>query len=187
MAANGPTTGAFQCRMLYGCVSGNSLREAKIVQFADANGRSWLLLDRSWLLLGYSWLLLSYSWGALGRLLAAHGPITGAFQCRMLKKHYFSAGKSLRKAKHNSVCRCKWPLLAAVGSLFGRSWAALGCSLSALGRSWLLLSRSWVALGRSWAALGPVLGAFQGRPCKKALFPRGKSLRKTKHRVFLGF
>ena len=136
----------------------------------DANGCSWLLLDRSWLLLGYSWLLLSFSWVALGRSWAALGRTWADHRCLPMqdaKNHYFCREKSLRKAKQNSVCRRKWPLLAAVWSLFGSSWAALGCSLSALGRSWLLLSRSWVALGRSWAALGPVLGAFQGRPCKK--------------------
>ena len=136
-------------------------------------GRSWPLLGPSWALLGHSWALLGRSWAALGRTWANHRclPLQDA------KNHYFYREKSLRKAKQNSVCRRKWPLLAAVGSLFGSSWAALGCSLS----------RSWVALGRSWAALGPVLGAFQGRPCKKALFPRGKPHRKTKHRVFLGF
>ena len=122
----------------------------------DANGRSWLLLDRSWLLLGYSCLLLSCSWVALGRSWAALGRTWADRRCLPMqdaKKHCFSRRKLLREAKHNSVCRHKWPLLAAVGSLFGSSWAALGWSLSALGRSWLLLSRSWVALGRPWAGL----------------------------------
>ena len=135
LAANGPTTGAFQCRMLHGFVSGNSLREAKIIQFADANGRSWLLLDRSWLLLGYSWLLLSYSWGALGRPLAAHGPITGAFQCRMLKNTIFP--QENRFARPNII-----------------QFA------DANGRSWPLLGRSSEDLGPLLAALCPLLAAL---------------------------
>ena len=154
----------------------------KIVQLADANGRSWLLLDRSWLLLGYSWLLLSCSWVALGCSWAALGRTWADHRClpmQDVKKHYFSAGKSLRKAKHNSVCRCKWPLLAAVGSLFGRSWAALGCSSSALGRSWLLLSCSWVALGRSWAGLSRTWAPKTGQDCPE----RPQEWPETAHRA----
>ena len=56
-----------------------------------------------------------------------------------------------------------WPLLAALGSLWGRFWAPLGRSWALLGRSWLFLAAlgpSWAALGRSWAALGQGLAAL---------------------------
>ena len=100
------------------------------------------LLGRSWLLLGHSWLLLSCSWVALGRLLAAHWPITSVFQCRIHKTLFFER-KSLRKANNNSFADAN-----------SRSWLLLDRSWLLLGYSWLLLSCSWVALGRSWAALG---------------------------------
>ena len=57
-------------------------------------------------------------------------------------------------------------LLAALGSLWGRSGTALGPLLAALGRSWLAPGASWGDLGASWADLDLILEAL--RPIVRA-------------------
>ena len=50
-------------------------------------------------------------------------------------------------------------LLAALGSLWDRSWAALGRSWLPPGASWGDLGASWGDLEPSWGDLGAILGA----------------------------
>ena len=53
-----------------------------------------------------------------------------------------------------------WVILAALGSLLGRSWPLFRRSWPLFSRSWAALGRSWAGLGRSWVALGSLLAAL---------------------------
>ena len=98
----------------------NRFARRNIIQFADANGRSWPLLGRSsealgpllaafGSALGRSWLLLSRSWVALGRSWAALGPVLGAVQGRPLKKPYFLEENRFAKPTHAYFSSFKTP------------------------------------------------------------------------------